>query len=172
MPDSESLSSVLESGNVSLSERQPVSQKIGLDVPIENLFTPDRIQQSQELIQKTLNDLSVQARKNIIRMEETLALAENTPANARAPHMKTIAEEAYTIKKYMEAVGQPFETEIVTSMFHYVEQADGSKPGSLLIISKHIDVLKALMKEKSEVSHMNIRHETMNSLASLIAKLD
>lgn len=172
MSDSDHLPSAPESDDVGLSERQSISQKIGLQVPIDTLFTPERIQQSQGLIQKALNDLAAEAKKNIFRMEETLALAESVDPGARAPHMRMIAEEAFTIKKYMEAVGQPFETEIVMSLFNYMEQCNGSKSSSLLIIRKHIDVLKALMKEKSEVSHMNIRHETMSSLASLIAKLE
>jgi len=149
---------------------QTIRKKLGPNVKIEHIFTPEKIAECQGIINKAYQDFFGDALNNLKAIEDEYKLAKADMLQAKK-HIDKIAELALKLKEQAGNLGLILGFDVAKSLHDYVLNSFQAKEGSFLVVEKHIDVLNIVLKEKMLGGGGQTGQELVASLAKLIKKM-
>jgi chemotaxis protein histidine kinase CheA len=158
MTSSEGSGVVVRQGDKSLKE------KIGKNVNMRSIFTPEKIAAGEAEIKKSKESFAENLQKNLIVLEDKSKLDF-----ANKDNIKAFSAEAFSLKGKAESLGYDMLAHITNSLCDYAEQhLDGSE-NARIIVRKHVQAIRvaanpAAIKSKAK------NQELLYSLRQLIEK--
>ncbi len=148
-------------------------KKIGLQVALENIFTPERIRACQKIVDMAYRDLFKEIQEGISDMEQDYKHVMRHPDDAGAclQHLDQLSE---TIRRRMENLGLAFGAGISQSLHDYVGSLPVYHPEDeniALVLRKHIDVLQARFKNGMTAGDGAMEQQILDSLDALVRKV-
>lgn len=127
------------------------------------------VARAQAELLKAENDFIDWAKDDIIRLEKAFGDIKRNPENEEARN--ALLDAAYAIKSQAGIFGYPLGTEIASLLVDYVTSRRAFKSDNLIVLSKHIETIGIIFKEKMKENGQGIAKEMINSLRKLILKL-
>lgn len=153
----------------SLNTTSAIRKKIGKNVKMDEVFTREKIQECESIIEKAhatfFNDV-LDIWQSMI--EDFALLSENPEKNALTT--KKIAENASKIKGKLDAVGYSLGMKIAKSLQEFSEK-DKTPQQHMIIYSKHIDAMNTVIKNNMKGDGETLGREIIKALNALIRKL-
>jgi len=149
---------------------QTIRKKIGQSVQLHSIFTPEKIKDCQEIVDKACDNFSEEALNNlaVIELEYTKAVANI--ANSKS-YIKNIANMVFALKGQAETLGFTLGYEVAKSLHDYILRSFKGDKESLLVIRKHLDILETVLKENIRGDGGAMGSELLEHLTKLIKKM-
>lgn len=144
-------------------------RKIGANVNLGKIFTPEKIMQCQEMIDKTLAGFLQEMEVQLAAVGNEYARSADKPETARRA-LQAVAEVALAIKKSMEALDYAFGFKVAQSLYEYIRSAHPQGPDVSLIVCKHIAVLQIIIRDQIRGEGGTLGQDMLTNLRNLIKK--
>lgn len=149
-----------------------LKEKIGKDVNIKEVFSPEAVKGSQEVIAKTQKDFLKWVENDLKNLEAAYAILKQSPATGRDAALE-IQKCAFSLKGQSGTFGYDLASAIAKSLYDFLENdyVEGDE-NHVLIIRKHIDTLRTIFRDKVMGDGGKIGHAVHNALGTLIRKFE
>jgi hypothetical protein len=148
-----------------------LKEKIGMDVKMSEIFTPERIAAAQKAIDDTQSEFVGWAQKDLVELEHAYRTMEKDPSSVESRSEK-VRKIAFSLKCQAGTFGYPLGSEVAKSLFRYtVDHAPYSKE-SLIVLRKHIDALMVIFQQNIQGEGGKMGEELLGSLDKLVAKFN
>lgn len=145
--------------------------KLGRDVDLRrDLFTPERIAQSQQVINNAVADYFNDAMPDIQAMHEACEAMEKD-ASGHKQQVQLIMDNAFRVKGQSETLGFSLIARVSSSLHHYCKDQFRADEAGYVVVRKHIDTLRAAFAKKLEGDGGKLGTELTQSLDLLIQKM-
>jgi hypothetical protein len=141
-------------------------KKIGMHVVLNNIFTAEKIEKCQHMIDDASADVLKEAQAQVAALLRELPKAKETGS------AHDIALLAYDIKKKMEGLGLVFGFAVTQSLYDYAEGIETCTPNHWLVIDKHVEVLSIVMKNGIARDGGFIGKEMLENLRKMVKKIE
>lgn len=149
-----------------------LKEKIGKDVSMKEVFSPEVVKESQEVIDHTRKDFLKWVDNDLKTLETAYATLAASPADGREAAL-TIQKAAFSIKGQSGTFGFGLGSAIAKSLYDFLENdyVEGDA-NHVLVIRKHIDTLSTIFRRNVTGDGGKIGHEVHNALGTLIRKFE
>jgi len=145
-------------------------EKIGTDVLIEQILTPEKIKACQDIIDKAHDDIFNEVLLNLADIKAEYLRMNDNLSEAK-PHLIKIVNLTFILKGRLEALGLTLGQEVTESLNRFAKNLTNITKEHVLIVSKHLDVLTVILKEKIHGDGGAMGREMLDSLSQLIKKI-
>ena len=147
-----------------------LKKKLGPDVSIRDAFTDDVVAAAEDMIEVSKKDFFGDAIKDLHSMEDAYVYANKSPKESK-PHIDEIARKAFSMKGQSETLGFDLLSLASKSLYDFCTKTfrAGDKE-QLIVVRKHLDTLKVIIKEKMQGDGGLIGKELIKSLQLLTRK--
>jgi hypothetical protein len=149
---------------------QTIRKKIGQGVQLHNIFTPEKIKECQEIVDKACANFSKEALDNLAIIELEYTKVAGNIANSK-PYIDNICKMVFALKGQAEALGFTLGYEVAKSLHDYLLRPFRSDQESLLVVRKHLDILETVLRENILGEGGAMGRELLEHLAKLIRKM-
>lgn len=150
--------------------KNTLRDKIGKNVQMSQIFTPDVLKECQDMINTAQDDFYSNALDYLSLIEAENKQAQVTPEQSELS-VRKIAQTAFQLKSLMEALGLIFGFEVAQSLYQFAHATKKANSQTLMVISKHVDVLHVVLRDKDKSDKNPIAREMIDSLSKLIKKV-
>jgi DNA-binding response OmpR family regulator len=127
------------------------------------------VAQAQAELLKAENDFIDWAREDIMQLEKAYKAIKLHPNDKDA--QRDLIDAAYAIKSQAGIFGYPLGTEVAGLMVEYLSSRRKFNSDNLIVVSKHIDTISVIFKQKIKENGQGIAMDMLHSLKKLIFKL-
>lgn len=142
-------------------------RKIG-GVKLASLFTPERIQECQAMVDQALAELLEEMERQLVQAGDAYIASGDGAGTAQA--LNDLAEAAASIRHCMESLGYSFGYEVARLLADYIRSLPPEHPDALLVICKHIAVLNLIIRDRISGDGGNLGKDILKNLRGLIQK--
>jgi hypothetical protein len=147
-----------------------IKEKIGMDVNLSEIFTPDRIAQAQKAIDDTQAEFVEWAYKDLVELEHTYRSIAEKPEDAPASRVEKVRKIAFSLKCQAGTFGYPLGSEVAKSLYKYTTTHGSYTSGNVVVLRKHIDALQVILQQNIQGEGGKMGAELMTGLEKLVAK--
>jgi chemotaxis protein histidine kinase CheA len=159
-----------ESNVTSTTPDFALKKKLGPDVSIRDAFSEDVVASAESVIEESKQDFFGDAQDDITGMEESFAKAEEEPAEAK-PHIRAIQQCVFSLKGQSETLGFDLLAHASKSLYDFCSRHfRAGEPEQLIVVRKHLDTIKLIVKEKMQGDGGQLGQELIKSLHLLTEK--
>lgn len=126
--------------------KNSLREKLGSNVRMDKIFTPERIQACQQVIDTKQADMLMGVMGTLGSMEAAYHQLVTRPENAKK-QLNTLAELAHSIRGKLDALGYSCGAHIAQSLVTYGKEGRVHEKSSI-ICRQHMDVLNHVIKFK------------------------
>lgn len=148
-----------------------IKKKIGMDVDLRKIFTPERIQVAQKAIDDTQSDFVSWAQKDLAELEHAYRTLQQEIGNSSPSSLQKIRKIAFSLKSQSGTFGFQLGSDVADSLYSYINQHDIDDE-NIQVIRKHIDALQVILQQNIQGDGQQIGAELKDNLNKLIAKFD
>lgn len=146
-----------------------IRKKIGGSIKIEDIFTKERLQECEAIIEKAHEDFI----KEVVEMWEVILvdfITLSSNPDRSADIIKKIAADAFTIKGKLDELGYGLGMNIAKSLYDFAVK-DTTPERHMTIYSKHVDAINTVLKKNIKGDGGVVGEEMLKALSALIGKL-
>lgn len=151
------------------SSTSSIRKKIGKNVSMHDVFTPEKIKECEAIIERANDNFlkdALDTWQSIIH--DFATISDSSDDNLSA--IKKIAEHATEVKGKLDAVGYGLGMKIAKSLHDFAEN-DSVPQKHMVIYGKHIDAMNTVIRSNLKGDGGAMGNEIMQALAALIKKL-
>ncbi|MCH2548220.1 MAG: hypothetical protein MK052_11520 [Alphaproteobacteria bacterium] len=147
-----------------------IKEKIGMNVNLSEIFTPERIAEAQQVIDDTQAEFVDWATKDLVELEHTYRIIAKDPANANATRIEKIRKIAFSLKCQAGTFGYPLGSDVAKSLYSYTTKHDSYTADNIAVLRKHIDALQVILQQNIQGEGGTMGKELIDGLEKLIKK--
>ena len=147
-----------------------IKEKIGRDVDLASIFTPERIAAAQKAIDDTQSEFVGWANKDLVELDHTFRALERNPDDKAK--LEKILKIAFSLKCQCGTFGFQLGSEVADSLYTYINAHPVIGPEQLMVIRKHIDSVGVILHQNIQGDGNKIGSELMANLRKLVAKFE
>lgn len=145
-------------------------RKIGVNVLLDDIFTPERIKECQEMLDTVHEGFLREMQQEIIVLgDEYMHAADH--AEQQAALLEKSVERAFNIKSRMESLGFSFGFEVAKSLYRFLCDTPLCNEENITVVCKHVAVLNLIVKEGITDDGGHLGREMLADLQKLIKKV-
>lgn len=146
-----------------------IKEKIGRDVDLSTIFTPERIAAAQKAIDDTQSEFVGWANKDLVELDHAFRALEKTPDDR--VRIDKILKIAFSLKCQCGTFGFQLGSEVADSLYIYINEHPKLQAEQLTVIRKHIDSIGVILHQNIQGDGNKIGTELMANLHKLVKKL-
>lgn len=146
-----------------------LKEKIGKDIDIKQIFTPEALENAQKAIDRHKDSFLEWVAADMAEMDEQYKKASGH-IDSCAEAIDTIEKIASRIKAQAGTFGFGLATLIAKSLCNFCNKHDKIENSHLMVIKKHIDTLTVIFNRKISGDGGNIGNELLDNMAKLVEK--
>jgi chemotaxis protein histidine kinase CheA len=148
-----------------------IKEKIGMNVNLNEIFTPERIAAAQEIINETQAEFVSWASKDLVELEHAYRHMEKEPEKTPASRIEKIRKIAFSLKCQSGTFGYPLGSDVAKSLYRYTVDHGKYNKDNIVVLRKHIDALQVIFQQNIQGEGGQMGDELMHSLEKLVDKL-
>lgn len=149
-----------------------LKKKIGANVNISEIFTPERIEAAQKTINDTQSEFISWAAKDLTDLEHAYHAVARDPATAPAAKIDAIRRIAFSLKAQSGTFGFNLGSEVAKSLYDYMMKHTTYSAENITVIRKHLDALQVIFQQNIQGDGAAIGAELMQNLHKLVTKFE
>ena len=166
-----SIDDILHDPNVQiLPPDYSLKKKIGEDVNIRDILTPEVVQKSQELIDSQQGDFIEWAFKDLVTLTHAFNALKKSPY--ADGHFKKLLNVAFSLKCQAGTFGFSLASNVAKSLYDYCNRITSIDEGAFVVLGKHVESLTVIFQQNIKGDGGDIGKELMGTLAMLINKYE
>lgn len=173
MTDKKPMTSINGSDDESVRILPPsyaLKEKIGVNVNLNEIFTPERIAAAQKTIDDTQAEFVSWAAKDLMELEHAYrAIAEN-PEAASDSRIDKVRKVAFSLKCQAGTFGYPLGSDVSKSLYRYTVDHGQYTSENIVVLRKHIDALHVILQQNVQGEGGAMGKELMSNLEKLVEK--
>lgn len=146
-----------------------LKKKIGSNVSLNKIFTPEKIQACQQLIDDSQQKFVEAARECWMELEKTYDAMGGSEAQFHA-HIRNILKSTHAFKSHMETLDRKLGFEAAHSLHGFCSKLAKPSNGALVVIKKHMEIMKTALSGEKTTTSAVLDDEIIKNLALLIKK--
>lgn len=147
-----------------------IKEKIGKNVNLSEIFTPERIAAAQKTIDDTQAEFVDWAYKDLVELEHAYRAVAANPEAASPSRIEKIRKIAFSLKCQSGTFGYPLGSEVARSLYKYTTTHGSYNSQNIVVLRKHIDALQVILQQNIQGQGGDMGDELMGSLEKLVAK--
>lgn len=147
-----------------------LKEKIGKNVSLKDIFTPERVAQAQQAIDDTQAEFVEWAHKDLVELEHTYRHIAENPEAAPESRTEKVRKIAFSLKCQSGTFGYPLGSEVARSLYKYTTEHGKFTSENIVVLRKHIDALQVILQQNIQGEGGTMGTELMTSLEKLVAK--
>lgn len=147
-----------------------IKKKIGMNVNLQEIFTPERIAAAQKTIDDTQAEFVDWATKDLVELEHIYRNIAANPDEAAEARMEKIRKIAFSLKCQAGTFGYPLGSEVAHSLYKYTSANGAFTKETTVVLRKHIDALQVILQQNIQGEGGKMGDELMASLEKLVQK--
>lgn len=147
-----------------------LKEKIGMNVNLRDIFTPERIAQAQKSIDDSQAEFVNWAQKDLVDLEHTYRHIAENPEAAPDSRTEKIRKIAFSLKCQSGTFGYPLGSEVARSLYKYTTDHGRFTSENIVVLRKHIDALQVILQQNIQGEGGTMGAELMTGLEKLVAK--
>lgn len=147
-----------------------LKEKIGKNINLKEIFTPERIAAAQQAIDDTQAEFVEWAHKDLVELEHTYRTISADPVNAPASRIDKVSKIAFSLKCQSGTFGYPLGSAVAKSLYRYTVNHGKYNSDNLIVLRKHIDALHVIFQQNIQGEGGAMGDELMGSLEKLVVK--
>ena len=149
-----------------------IKKKIGINVDLKQIFTPERIEAAQKTIDDTKSDFIKWAQKDLEDLEDAYSQLQKNLNGAQEPEVEKIRKLAFSLKCQAGTFGFDLGSEVARSMNNYINTHPTYDATTVTVLRKHIDALQVIFEQNIQGMGDKMGSELMDNLTKLVAKYE
>jgi chemotaxis protein histidine kinase CheA len=145
-----------------------LKKKIGVNVNLREIFTPERITAAQKTIDDTQSDFIEWAHEDLKKLNSAHHAMEQDPHHKESA--ETMRKLAFSLKCQAGTFGFDLGSEVARSLNLYLQDHNEYNEGHIAVLRKHIDALEVIFQQNVQGQGGKIGEELMDGLQKLINK--
>jgi hypothetical protein len=146
-------------------------KKIGEHVVLSQIFTPEKINQCQQMADEMLAGFREELETQLVELGNVYMKAMHDPAPVTSA-MQEGKQLSFLLKKSMENLNYKLGYQVAKSLCDYTQGRTNCNAEVFLVICKHIAVLNIILKDGIKGDGGAMGQELMVNLQSLIQKAE
>lgn len=147
-----------------------LKEKIGMNVNLGEIFTPERIAAAQKAIDDTQAEFVNWAEKDLVELEHAYRGIALDPANAPPQRIDKVRKIAFSLKCQAGTFGYPLGSEVAKSLYRYTVEHGQYNGENIVVLRKHIDALHVILQQNIQGEGGAMGKELMANLDKLVEK--
>lgn len=149
-----------------------LKDKLGPDVNIRDALPEEVVNEAEGIIEESKKDFFEDAKGDLHTMEDAYAFAIKNP-KASATHIKEIEKLCFSMKGQSETLGFDLLAHASKSLYNFcIKSFRPDDVEQLIVVRKHIDTLKVIIKEKMQGDGGAIGKDLVKNLHLLTKKYE
>ncbi len=148
-----------------------IKKKIGMDVDLNTIFTPERIAAAQRAIDDQQSEFIGWAERDLVELDHAYRAMKNDGANIDDSRITKVQKIAFSLKSQAGTFGYHLGSDVADSLYSYMK-SHPITADNLPVIEKHVESLKTIFHKNIQGDGKEIGRELKASLNKLIAKFD
>lgn len=146
-----------------------LKEKIGMNVNLHEIFTPERIAAAQKAIDDTQAEFVGWATKYLVELEDAYRGMAADLGNASV-QIEEIRKIAFSLKSQAGTFGYPLGSEVAKSLYKFLGEKRKYNTDNIVVVRKHIDALQVILQQNIQGEGGVMGNELMDNLKKLVAK--
>lgn len=175
MSDKKPMTSLNDDNNDSVRVLPPsfsIKEKIGMNVNLSEIFTPERIAAAQNIIDETQAEFVDWATKDLVDLEHAYRHIAKDTAGTPASRVEKVRKIAFSLKCQSGTFGYPLGSDVAKSLYRYTTEHGKFTNDNLIVLRKHIDALQVIFQQNIQGEGGAMGDELMDSLEKLVDKFE
>jgi two-component system chemotaxis response regulator CheY len=147
-----------------------LKEKIGEDISIKEILSPEKIQEAQQIIANAKDEFMQWIVSDLRDLEESYITLNNNPAH-KPTDVKTLSGCILSIKSRAGTFGFDLASIVSDMMLRLIKDHQSISPSLLRAVRKHIDVLYVIFQRNIQGSGGELGKDLMDTLTALAKKL-
>lgn len=149
-----------------------LKKKIGMNVNLNEIFTPERIAQAQKTIDDTQAEFVSWAQKDLIELDHAYRAIARNPEEAPQERIDKVRKLAFSLKCQSGTFGFDLGSNVAKSLYSYTVRHEKYDRDNIAVLRKHIDSLEVIFQQNIQGDGGDIGKELSDKLEKLIAKFE
>lgn len=149
-----------------------LKQKIGPNVDLSKIFTPERIAAAQKTIDETQKEFVQWAEKDLVELEHAFKALERDSSHSDSGKIEKIRKIGFSLKCQAGTFGYDLGSEVANSLYLFMMKHAALTNDQMVVVRKHIDALQIIFHENILGDKDATGIELMDNLTRLVAKFN
>lgn len=150
-----------------------IKEKIGRDVDISKVFSPERVQAAQKSIDDTKHEFVQWVQDDLNELEKAYAELATQNIETQPDAMHNTCKIVFSLKCQGGTFGYDLASKVADSLYRYLmkHKNEPVTPEVLTVTRKHIDALQVIFQQNMVGEGNAVGKELLDNLSRLVAKL-
>lgn len=149
-----------------------LKRKIGMDIKLSEIFTPERIAAAQEAIDETRSEFVEWAQRDLMELEHAYRAIQRNETDNKLLKADKIRKLAFSLKCQSGTFGFDLGSSVAKSLYDFFNKHQALDADEMLVLRKHLDALQVIFQQNIQGDGADIGQELMATLDKLTAKFN